>query len=163
MSSAKGSRNMSRMFRRRPLLMAAAIAAFVCFALSYSPGRFVHSRQATQRENILYFFAEQTGEPVLCDQISWRVYAHYSLMFAGGGGSYMRSDCYERTAEARQQPSVCWKVRPLVDFEWVSPGYSALACRRRTLRHENSGTALTDEVFVRAFERMGYDIDHMPS
>src|ERR1700719_3909225 len=109
MSSAKGSRNMSRMFRRRPLLMAAAIAAFVCFALSYSPGRFVHSRQATQRENILYFFAEQTGEPVLCDQISWRVYAHYSLMFAGGGGSYMRSDCYERTAEARQQPSVCWK------------------------------------------------------
>ena len=154
---------MSRMFRPRPLLMAAAIAAFVCFALSYSPGRFVHSRQATQRENILYFFAEQTGEPVLCDQISWRVYAHYSLMFAGGGGSYMRSDCYERTAEARQQPSVCWKVRPLVDFEWVSPGYSALACRRRTLRHENSGTALTDEVFVRAFERMGYDIDHMPS
>lgn len=121
------------------------------------------SRLATQRENVLYFFAQQTGEPVLCDQISWRVYMHYSLMFAGGGGSYMRSDCYERTAEARQQPSICWNVRPLVDFEWPSPGYSALACRRRTLRHEHSGTALTAAVLVRTFERMGYDIDHMPS
>ena len=141
----------------------AGIAAFVCFALSYSPGLFMYSRPATEREDILYFFAEQTGEPVLCDQISWRVYARYSRMFAGGGASYMRSDCYERTAEARRQPSICWKVRPLVDFGWVSPGYSALACRRRTLRHESSGTALPDEVFVRTFERMGYDIDHMPS
>jgi hypothetical protein len=149
--------------RRRRLLLAAAIAALVCLALSHSPGRFVPSRLATQREDVLYNFAEQTGEPALCDQISWRVYRHYSLMFAGGGGSYMRSDCYERTAEARQQPSLCWKVRPLVDFEWPSPGYSALACRRRTLRHEHSGTALAPEVLVRTFERMGYDIDHMPS
>jgi hypothetical protein len=144
-------------------MIAAGIAAIACFALSYSPGRFMYSRPATEREDILYFFAEELGVPVLCDQISWRVYARYSLMFAGGGGSYMRSDCYERTAEARQQPSICWKVRPLVDFGWVSPGYSALACRRRTLRHEHSGTALADEVFVRTFERMGYDIDHMPS
>ena len=49
------------------------------------------SRPATQREDILYFFAQQTGEPVLCDQISWRVYAHYSLMFAGGGLAILRA------------------------------------------------------------------------
>ena len=148
---------------RRQVLMAVAVAAVLWFALSDSPGRFLRSRRATPREDVLYFFAQQTGDPALCDQISWRVYVHNSWMFATGGGSYLRSDCYERSAEARQQPSICWKVRPLLDFEWPSPGYSAWACRRRTLRRERSSTALTDEVLVHTFERMGYDIDHMPS
>jgi hypothetical protein len=139
------------------------VALLAWFVLSFSPGRFMVSRRATPREDTLYYFAQQIGDPALCEQISWRVYASYSVMFAGGGASYLRSDCFERSAAARQQPSICLRVRPLLDFDWFSPGYSALACRRRTLSRETSGTALSDEVFVGAFEAMGYDIDHMPS
>jgi hypothetical protein len=36
------------------------------------------------------------------------------------------------------------------------------ACRPRTLRRESSGTAVSDAIFVRTFEVMSYDIDHMP-
>jgi hypothetical protein len=143
------------------LFVAAAIATVIVLALSFSPGTLRFHRQQTPHETLLYYFAQEIGEPALCDQISWAVYQRYSIIFAAGGASYFRSDCYEQVAEARQDASVCWKVRPLIDFDPISPGYSALACRRRTLEHYSSRIALDSGVLISTFERLGYDIDHL--
>jgi hypothetical protein len=143
------------------LLGAAAIATVIGAVLSFSPGSFRPHRLEIPHETLLYYFAQEIGEPALCDRISWAAYRSYSIMFAGGGASYFRSDCYEEVAEARHDPSVCWKVRPLVDFDPISPGYSALACRRRTLRQEIGGIALDHDVMIHTFDRLGYDIDQL--
>jgi hypothetical protein len=145
----------------RYLLGIAAIAAVIGAVLSFSPGFLRVHRSQTPHETLLYYFAQEIGEPALCDQISWAAYQRYSILFAAGGASYFRSDCYEQVAEARHGASVCWKVRPLVDFDPISPGYSALACRRRTREHYSSGIALDNEVLISTFERLGYDIDHL--
>jgi hypothetical protein len=133
----------------------------IAATLSFSPGSLRFHRLQTPHETLLYYFAQEIGEPSLCDQISWAVYQRYNIFFAAGGASYFRSDCYEQVAEARQDASLCWKVRPLVDFEPISPGYSALACRRRTLQHHISGIALNNDVMICTFQRLGYDIDHL--
>jgi hypothetical protein len=130
-------------------------------ALSLSPGSLRSHRLQTPHERLLYYFAQEIGEPALCDQISWAVYQRYSIFFAAGGASYFRSDCYERIAEARHDASVCWKVRPLIDFDPISPGYSALACRRRTLQRYSTGIGLDGGVLIGTFARLGYDIDHL--
>ena len=79
-----------------------------------TPGTFVVPRAARVAQNV--------GDPRLCDHISWAAYARYSVIFGGGGASYDRSDCYERVAKARHDPSVCWRVRPLVDLDPLSRG-----------------------------------------
>lgn len=147
--------------RRRWLLSGAAFMAVVGLMLSFSPGWMLFQRTPTSHETLLYYVAQEIGEPALCDQISWAVYQRYSILFARGGGSYFRSDCYQQVAEARHEPSVCWKVRPLIDFDPISPGYSALACRRRTLARELSGIGLDDKVLIRTFDRLGYDVDQL--
>jgi hypothetical protein len=151
-----------RAVRRRTLAVAALIAAGACLAGS-APGTLGVARTATPHEAMLLFFAEHLGATQLCDGISWSDYQSYSILFAGGGGSYRRSDCYERVAELRHDPSICWKVRPLLDLSPFSPGYSAWSCRRRVLSREQSATALPAGQLVRTFERMGYDIDRMPT
>jgi hypothetical protein len=148
--------------RRRSLLLAglAFIGAILCL-IGATPGTFMVRRAASEYETVVYYFAQNVGEPSLCDHISWAAYARYSVIFGGGGASYRRSDCYERVAEARYDPSVCWRVRPLVDLDPLSSGYSALSCRRRTRARYHTGIALDDALLIRTFERMGYDIDHM--
>jgi hypothetical protein len=143
------------------LLGVAAVATAIGVALSFSPGSLRPHRLQTAHETLLYYFAQEIGEPALCDQISWAVHQRYNIFFAAGGASYFRSDCYERTAEARHDASVCWKVRPLIDFDPISPGYSALACRRRTLQRYSSGIGLDNIMLNRTFKRLGYDIDHL--
>jgi len=143
------------------ILGLAAVATVIGVALSFSPGSLRPHRLQTAHEMLLYYFAQEIGEPALCDHISWAVYQRYNIFFAAGGASYFRSDCYERIAEARHDASVCWKVRPLIDFDPISPGYSALACRRRTLQRYSTGIGLDNGVLIRTFERLGYDVDHL--
>jgi hypothetical protein len=139
----------------------AAVATVIGVALSFSPGSLRSHRLQTAHETLLYYFAQEIGEPALCDQISWAVHQRYNIFFAAGGASYFRSDCYERVAEARHDASVCWKVRPLIDFDPISPGYSALACRRRTRQRYSTGIGLDSGVLIHTLERLGYDIDHL--
>jgi hypothetical protein len=145
----------------RYLVGAGVIAILIAVALSFSPGSLRIHRLANPHETLLYYFAQEIGEPALCDRISWAAYQRYNILFAAGGASYFRSDCYEQVAEARRDASVCWNVRPLVDLEPISPGYSALACRRRTRQHYLSGIALDNGVLIGTFEKLGYDIDHL--
>ena len=148
--------------RRRSLLLAGlAVVGAILVMIGATPGTFMVRRPASEYERVLYYFAQNVGEPTLCDHISWAAYARYSVMFGGGGASYDRSDCYERVAEARYDPSVCWRVRPLLDLDPLSSGYSVLSCRRRTRARYHTGIALDDALLIRTFERMGYDIDQM--
>jgi hypothetical protein len=147
--------------RRSLLLAGLAFAAAILVMIGATPGTFMVRRPASEYERVLYYFAQNVGEPNLCDRISWAAYARYSVMFGGGGASYDRSGCYERVAEARYDPSVCWRVRPLLDLNPLSTGYSALSCRRRTRARYQTGIALNDALLIRTFERMGYDIDQM--
>jgi hypothetical protein len=153
---------MAGLARRRSLLsIGLPIAGAVLVVIGFAPGTFMVGRPADEFETVLYYFAQNIGEPSLCDHISWAAYTRYSLMFGGGGASYTRSDCYERVAESRRDPALCWHVRPLVDLDPLSSGYSAWSCRRRTRAHYHSGIALPDALLVRTFERLGYDIDTM--
>ncbi len=149
--------------RRRQVVLPSGLALVtaIVVVIGATPGTFVAHRAASKYETVLYYFAQNVGEPSLCDRISWAAYARYSLLFGGGGASYDRSDCYERVAESRHDPSVCWRIRPLVDLDPLSSGYSAWSCRRRTLARYHTGIALDDALLIRTFERMGYDIDRM--
>ncbi|HWY72815.1 MAG TPA: hypothetical protein VNW98_04170 [Burkholderiaceae bacterium] len=146
----------------RQWLAGLALIGVILFAVSYSPGSWMARRQADEHETVLYYFAQNVGEPALCDRISWAAYQKYSVWFGGGGASYFRSDCYERVAQSRHDASICWRVRPLVDLDPLWSGYSALSCRARTRARYSTGIALTDEQLIRIFQRMGYDIDAMP-
>lgn len=147
--------------RRSSMIIGVAIAGAMLVLVGCAPGTFMVGRPADQFETVLYYFAQNVGEPGLCDHISWAAYTRYSLLFGGGGASYTRSDCYERVAESRRDPALCWRVRPLVDLDPLSSGYSAWSCRRRTRAHYHAAIALPDALLVRTFERMGYDIDTM--
>jgi hypothetical protein len=142
-----------RGFRRRRSLLLAGLAfvGAILVMIVATPGTFMVRRAASEYETVLYYFAQNVGEPSLCDHISWAAYARYSVIFGGGGASYDRSDCYERVAEARYDPSVCWRVRPLMDLDPLSSGYSALSCRRRTRAKYHSGIALDDALLIRTW------------
>ena len=153
---------MEKFGRRRSLLLAVvAFVGAILVTIGAAPGTLMVRRAPSEYETVLYYFAQNVGEPSLCGHISWAAYTRYSLVFGGGGGSYMRSDCYERVAEAKYDPSVCWRVRPLADLNPLSSGYSALSCQRRTRARYRSGIALGDALLIRTFEGMGYDIDKM--
>ena len=149
--------------RRLKIWFLAGLAAFVIagLVLTFVPEFWRGRHVETAHETMLYYFAQNLGEPALCDRISWASYRTYSVVFGGGGASFWRSDCYERVAQARHDPSICWKVRPLVDLDPLSSGYSAISCRRRTQAGYRSGIALPAGVLSRTFERLGYDIDRM--
>src|SRR5258708_17634569 len=82
-------------------------------------------------------------------------------MCGRGGASFYRSDCYERVAQARHDASICWQVRPLLDLDPLSSGYSALSCRRNTKSRSTTVAGLSDDLLLRTFEQLGYDIDQL--
>jgi hypothetical protein len=137
------------------------VAAAIIFMIGATPGTLRIRRPASESERVFYFFAQNLGEPSLCDRISWAAFASYSVIFGGGGASYQRSDCYERVAEARYDPSICWRVRPLLDLDPLSSGYSAWSCRRRTRASYHTGIGIDDARLIQTFEQMGYDIEQM--
>ncbi|HYA59374.1 MAG TPA: hypothetical protein VED85_03355 [Burkholderiaceae bacterium] len=52
-------------------------------------------------------------------------------------------------------------MRPLLDFDPLSAGYSALSCWRRTRHGYHSGIALPAEQLARTFEQLRYDLEQM--
>jgi hypothetical protein len=147
--------------RKNWLLGGIAFVGVIGIGLSYTPGFSAARRSPTEHETVLYYFAQNLGETALCDRISWTAYQSYSVLFGGGGASFWRSACYERVAQARHDPSICWHVRPLVDFDPLSSGYSALSCLRRTKSRYSSGIALPNDLLIRTFKQLGYDIDQL--
>ncbi len=132
----------------------------VLLLLTWAPYFGAH-RLASQSEMAFSYFAERLGEATLCKKISWEAYQRYSVLFGGGGASFARSDCYESVAVRNHDPAVCWQVRPLVDVSPVSPGYSALACRRRVHQGGRGYVTLAPEIVIRAFTTLGYDVDEL--
>ncbi len=148
---------------RKTWLRGAIAALGVVVIVSYTPGWYASRRAPSEYETILYYFAQNLGETALCDQMSWAGYNSYGILFGGGGASLWRSDCYERVAQARHDPSICWRVRPLLDLDPFSSGHSAFSCWRRSGSGYKSGIGLPYELLIRTFREMHYDIDHMPS
>jgi hypothetical protein len=147
--------------RKTWLLAGLAFVGVIGIGLSYAPGFSITRRAPTQHETVLYYFAQDLAETSLCDRISWSAYQSYSVMFGGGGASFWRSDCYEAVAQARHDPWICWHVRPLLDVDPLSSGHSALSCRRHTKSGGSSVIGLPDEVLLRTYKQMGYDIDQL--
>jgi hypothetical protein len=147
---------------RKYRLLAAAVAliAAILFLLTYAPN-FGSRRPPTESERVFSYFAESLGEASLCEKISWAAFQSYSWLFAGGGASFARSDCYQSVAVARHAPAVCWNVRPLVDVDLLSAGYSALSCWRRVARRDSSRITLAPETLIRVFAELGYDVDQL--
>lgn len=144
----------------RLLAAAVALIAAILFLLTWAP-YFGSHRLPTESEMVFSYFAESLGEAALCEKVSWAAFQRYSVLFAGGGASFARSDCYESVAIRNHDPAVCWKVRPLVDVNPVSAGYSALACRHRVTQGGRSYVSLLPETVIRAFNALGYDVDQL--
>jgi hypothetical protein len=156
--STAGHRKRTRTFQL--LIAVASLAAVLLVVLSYPPS-FSSRRPPTESEMVVSYFAENLGEASLCEKISWAAYQRYNVLFGGGGASYTRSDCYQSVAVRRHAPAVCWKVRPLVDVNPESSGYSALSCRRHATQGGREYVPLADETLIRAFDVMGYDVDRL--
>jgi hypothetical protein len=130
----------------RYLLAAGVLIGAVVLLLTWAP-YFGSRRLPTESERAFSYFAERLGEATLCEKIPWEAYQSYSVLFAGGGASFARSDC--------------WKVRPLVDLNPVSPGYSALSCRQRVTQGGRGYVSLAPQTLIRAFTTLGYDVDDL--
>jgi len=141
----------------RALALAGTFVAVVLM-LTRAPYWGAH-RPATESETVLGFFAENLGEADLCSRISWAAFQRYSVLFGGGGASYARSDCYEGVAQRNHEPEICWRVRPLIDIDPFSSGYSALSCWQRAKRGGGTQITLPPATITRAFEALGYDAD----
>jgi hypothetical protein len=147
---------------RRRFCIGLLLVAALGLGLSFAPGWFAVSRPANEHEMLLKSFAAELGESALCGPISWEAHQRYSVLFGGGGASYARSDCYEQVARAREDAGVCWRVRPLVDFDpQSSAGHSALSCRRRTLAGETINALSSDDTLAHTLTQLGYDIDQL--
>jgi hypothetical protein len=144
----------------RLLAVAGAVIAAVLLLLTWTP-LFGSRRPPNDSEQVFAYFAESLGEAALCEKISWDAFQRYSVMFGGGGASYARSDCYESVAIRNQDRFVCWNVRPLVDFDPWSAGYSALSCRRRPTSGGRHYASLAPETVIRTFDALGYDVDQL--
>jgi hypothetical protein len=148
--------------RNGMVLSGIVLLGVIVAVLGLTPGSFGSRRPASEAETVLHYFAQNLGAESLCKRISWNAYTRYSVLFGGGGASYFRSDCHERVAEARDDANLCWSVRPLLDLDPRSSGYSALSCRRRTHTNYHSGITIPDTLLMNTFKRLGYDIDAMP-
>ena len=144
----------------RLLAAAGALIAAVLFLVTWAP-YFGSHRLPTESEQVFSYFAENLGEAALCEKISWAAFQRYSVLFGGGGASFARSDCYESVAIRKHDPAVCWNVRPLVDLNPVSAGYSALSCRHRVTQGGRGYVSLLPETVIRAFNALGYDVDQL--
>jgi hypothetical protein len=144
----------------RLVLVAGALIGVVVLLLTWAP-YFGSRRLPTESDRVFSYFAENLGEASLCEKIPWEAYQRYSVLFGGGGASFARSDCYESVAIRNRDRAVCWKVRPVVDLNPVSPGYSALACRQRVTQGGRGYVSLSPETLVRAFTSLGYDVDDL--
>ena len=150
----------SRTRKYRLLAASCAVLAALVLLLAFVPN-FESHRAATESEAVFAFFAETLGEAKLCEKISWAAFQRYSVLFGGGGASYARSDCYESVAIRNRDRATCWNVRPLVDMDPFSAGYSALACRRRVVEGGREYVSLAWETEISAFEALGYDVDQL--
>ncbi|MCB1542580.1 MAG: hypothetical protein KDJ25_17545 [Rhodoblastus sp.] len=146
------------------LFLALCLGALAVLACAYPLWTFGAARPANAREKLLRYFAGEIGAPEVCDAISRDAFQRYNALFAGGGASYARSDCYEAAALRAHDAGICRRVRPLVDFDPSSShGYSALGCARRVLRNETPTAAgPNDAELLTAFAAMGYDVDELP-
>ena len=142
----------------RALALTGAFVAVILVMLTWAPYLGAH-RPATESETIYGFFAENLGEADLCTRISWAAFRRYSVLFGGGGASYARSDCYEGVAQRNHDPGICWRVRPLIDIDPFSSGYSALSCWQRAKRGGATQITLSPQSLNRAFEVLGYNAD----
>ena len=139
---------------------AGGLIVAVLILLTWAP-YFGSLRPPTESEMVFAYFAESIGEAALCEKISRAAFERYNVFFAGGGASFTRSDCYENVAIRNHNPAVCWKVRPLVDVNPVSAGYSAFSCVRRVAQDGRHFVSLFPETEIRAFAALGYDVDQL--
>lgn len=144
----------------KPAFWILAVCALGVLAAGYVPAAPWSRRAATAQETALYYFAQQLGEPALCGRISWDASRSQGGWFKGGI-SRLRSECYERVAEARHDETLCWQARPFFDLDPSSAGYSAFACSRRTQAGYHASFVLPDAALVQAFRTLGYDLDDM--
>jgi hypothetical protein len=102
--------------------------------------------------------AQQLNEPVLCDKIPW------SVEVPGGfftEPSYERSECYHFIAGRTKNPWLCWKVKRLGAFSWLSNQTSMWSCLAHAVHGWNSGVGIAPADFCRFFKQLGYDPDRL--
>jgi hypothetical protein len=147
--------------KKRRLLLAGTSGAVVLFLLAGAPYVGWH-RLPNEADQVFSYFAENLAEPELCEKIPWAALQRYSVVFGGGGASFARSDCYENVATKIKDPTLCWNVRPLIDLNPLSPGYSALSCWQHVAQGNRSSVTLSPERLIATFSAMGYDADELP-
>jgi hypothetical protein len=145
---------------RRWLRISALIVALAAFlflsGIQSWPDQIRGMRAGNENESFYSYVAQQLAEPAICDKVSW------SAMLPGGfflSPSYERSQCYDFIAGRTRNPWLCWSVRRLGAFSFLSEQTSTWTCLKHALQGWNAGTAISSVELVEFFGEMGYDPD----
>ncbi len=120
------------------------------------PDQILGMRPANKSEQFYRYIAQQLAEPSLCKKIPW------SVMSPGGffiAPSYERSECYDFIAGRTKNPWLCWKVRRLGAFNWLSEQTSVWSCLNHAIHGWDGGIAISQSDLIYFFTQMGYDPD----
>jgi hypothetical protein len=115
-------------------------------------------RSGNRTDEFYRYVAQQLDEPVLCDRIPWSVESPGGFFTEP---SYERSACYDFIAGRTRNPWLCWNVKRLGAFSWLSSQTSMWTCLDHAVHGWNGGIGIAPADLVRFFEQMGYDPDRL--
>jgi len=143
--------------RWRIAVLTVVLGAFAFLSgLSSWPDRLRGTRPVNQRDELFRYAAQELAEPALCENIPWSAISPGGFFLAS---SYERSSCYAYIAGRARRPSLCWKVRRLGAFSFLSRQTSMWSCINDAWHGLNAGIAVSPASLVDFFERIGYDPD----
>jgi hypothetical protein len=124
--------------------------------ISSWPDRLRGTRPVNERDELFRYAAQELAEPAICEKIPWSAISPGGFFLAS---SYERSNCYAYVAGRAQHLSVCWKVRRLGAFSFLSRQTSMWSCLNDAWHGLNAGIAVPPASLVDFFGRIGYDPD----
>jgi hypothetical protein len=142
-------------WRTAAVVLLVGVIAFLSGITSW-PDQIKKMRPASKSEEFYRYVAQEVAEPSLCKKIPGSVRSPGGFFISP---SYERSECYEFIAGRTKNPWLCWKVKRLGAFAFLSEQTSMWTCLNHAIHGWNSGIGISQANPVDFFAQMGYDPD----
>jgi hypothetical protein len=139
------------------VLVAVALVLFFSGAASW-PDRLKGMRPVNERDELFRYMAQELAEPALCAKIPWSVESGGGFFLAP---SYERSNCYAFIAGRTRNPWLCWRVRRLGAWSFLSRQTSMWSCLQDARRGLSAGIAMSPTSLAGFFAELGYEPDRL--
>ena len=144
-----------RKWRLAALILLLGLFVFLSGIQSW-PDQLRGMRSVNQQDELYRYVAQELAEPALCEEIPWSAESPGGFFIAP---SYERSNCYTFIAGRTKNLGLCWKVRRLGPFRFLSQQISMWSCLGEAWHGANAGIAVSPENLVGFFTRLGYNPD----